>query len=222
MKLRVLATAVLLATATTGAYAADLVVDVDPIVEADPVFDWNGFYIGVHGGFGAGASAWDAVAPSVDISVPVSGWLAGLTAGANYQVDNFVLGVEGDVSWSNIGGSIVCPNPAFTCDTNVGWLASLRGRAGYAVDQALLYVTAGLAAGSVLTGTTPDAGFDSTTTHVGFVVGAGVEVAVAENVSVKAEYNFTRLSGTNTVIDPNPVAITTDIHSVKIGANWHF
>jgi outer membrane immunogenic protein len=41
---------------------------------------WTGFYIGVNGGGGFGTSNWDSTGGR-----DVSGWLAGATAGYNYQ-----------------------------------------------------------------------------------------------------------------------------------------
>ena len=53
--------------------------------------------------------------------------------GYNWQVQQIVLGVEGDVSFSN----------------NANYLASIRGRLGFAPwDQWLLYGTAGAAFGT--------------------------------------------------------------------------
>jgi outer membrane immunogenic protein len=62
----------------------------------------------------------------------------------------------------------------------------VRGRLGYAWDRFLPYLTAGLAAGDI-NATRPGlpAG---TSTNAGWTVGAGLEVGVVSNVSVKAEY----------------------------------
>ena len=65
-----------------------------------PLPDWTGFYIGVNGGGGWGRSSSD-----LSGHIDTSGGVAGGTAGYNAQFGNWVLGVEGDLDWSNIGGS---------------------------------------------------------------------------------------------------------------------
>src|SRR6266446_6906065 len=74
-----------------------------------PVFTWTGFYLGVGGG----------------------------QIGYNYQMNNFVLGIEGDGAWADISQSFDGANFKFDA------LASLRGRLGVAFGNALLYGTAG-------------------------------------------------------------------------------
>ena len=63
----------------------------------------------------------------------------------------------------------------------------LRGRVGYAFDRILLYGTAGAAFGNVQTGLNPPSTFDSAV-EAGWTVGAGIEVAFAQNWTAKAEY----------------------------------
>jgi opacity protein-like surface antigen len=85
-------------------------------VPQPPVYNWTGFYAGLNGGFGGGrvtpANPVAAVDPfygytSTDNqSHRLSGAFAGGQAGYNYQFQNqFVLGVESDLQWSNIGAS---------------------------------------------------------------------------------------------------------------------
>jgi outer membrane immunogenic protein len=60
-------------------------------------------------------------------------------------------------------------------------LLTLRGRAGSAFGSTMPYVTAGAAfvQGDVL---------DDTNWHTGWVVGAGVEQKVSENIALRAEF----------------------------------
>lgn len=223
--IRALTLGLLASIAATSVMAADLIVEEDVAVEAmAAAHDWNGAYIGGFVGYGAGDAIWGNTFN--DLDVPVSGFLAGVTAGANFQMDSFVLGVEGDVAWSGIGGTVVCPNPAFDCSTDINWLSTLRGRAGFAADAALLYVTAGLAVGDVTSTADDGTVYDNTSTYVGWTAGAGVEFAVADNVSVKAEYLYVDL-GEQTIpaADLNaggdvPISITA--HTAKVGLNFSF
>jgi outer membrane immunogenic protein len=91
------------------------------------------------------------------------------------------------------------------------WLATVRGRAGVAFDRLLLFVTAGVSFGDVNLSVTrtyfnrtiegvPNgspaefSGFGSRSDiRVGGTVGGGVEYALTDNVSVKAEYLYYNL-----------------------------
>jgi hypothetical protein len=77
---------------------------VSPVITKAPssvlppsVVHWTGIYLGVNAGCGFGASAWkDSVTVGSTGNFGVSGFLAGGTLGANYQVGSVVFGVEGD------------------------------------------------------------------------------------------------------------------------------
>ena len=60
-----------------------------------PVFSWTGFYIGINGGGGFGNSNWLDPVQGNSGNFNTSGFLIGGTVGANYQIGQFVLGVEG-------------------------------------------------------------------------------------------------------------------------------
>ncbi len=174
------------------AAAADLRPRYQPIAQA-PVYNafykWRGFYLGINGGGGWGRSHWDGVNP-----FDVSGGLIGGTIGYNWQFGPTVIGVEGDIGWSGIEGSttILCP-PG--CATRNHWLATARGRLGYAFDRFLPYLTAGLALGDIQA-TVP--GFPAgSVTSAGWTAGAGIEVGIVSNVSVKAEYLYVDLGDYN-------------------------
>jgi outer membrane immunogenic protein len=149
-----------------------------PFVAPPP--DWTGFYIGVNGGGGWGRSGSD-----LGGHMDTSGGVAGGTAGYNAQLGNWVLGVEGDLDWSNIGGTSNAPG-CVGCAIQNNWLGTARGRAGYAFGGFLPYVTGGLAVGDV-NATVP--GFaGQTNTQVGWAAGAGAEYALTRNWSAKLEY----------------------------------
>jgi outer membrane immunogenic protein len=214
------ASAIALLALPTATYAADLIVETPlaPEVEAAAV-DWSGAYIGVHGGAG-----WGELAPEGNITEDLDGWLAGVQAGYNAQFGNFVLGIEGDVSWSNLNWEESAP-PFFESTYTLDWQATLRARAGVAFDSVLLYGTAGLAAGG--------ASYDAfifpvvdqvvSRTHVGWVAGVGVEAMVVEGVSVKAEYLYRDLGSATYAFDsfvPFEQALTAS--TVTVGVNFHF
>src|SRR6202140_4809040 len=175
----------LLGLAAAGpARAADL--SVAPLYKAPPVvaapaYNWTGFYAGVNGGGGWGTANWDSAG-----ACNVSGGVIGGTAGLDWQLGHAVLGLEGDVDWSNLKGTTTSAFCPAGCTTNNDWLATVRGRAGYAFDRFLPYVTGGLAVGDIKANTP---GFtDATQTNAGWTAGGGVEFALTKNWTAKAEY----------------------------------
>src|SRR5262249_62158253 len=57
-----------------------------------PVYNWTGFYLGINGGGGWGTSQWDGID-----KFDLSGGLIGGTLGYNWQVNQIVLGAQGDI-----------------------------------------------------------------------------------------------------------------------------
>ena len=66
----------------------------------------------------------------------ISGGFAGGTLGYNWQTGNFVLGVEADAAWADVGVRV--GNPALAAvETRIRSMGTVRGRVGYAFDQVL-------------------------------------------------------------------------------------
>jgi outer membrane immunogenic protein len=206
------------------ARAADL--SVAPIYKAPPVapvvatpaYNWSGFYLGVNGGGAWGTSNWNSAG-----SRNLSGEVVGGTAGANWQMGHAVLGVEGDVDWSNIKGTGTAAGCPAGCTTNNDWLGTVRGRAGYAFDRFLPYVTGGLAVGDIKASTPGFAG--ATQTNAGWTAGGGVELALTNNWTAKAEYLHVDLGNMNCGFNcggvaNNNVSLKSDL--VRGGVNFRF
>lgn len=119
--LRLAATASALALMSGVAAAADLPTfspPPAPMLSTTPIaYNWSGFYIGAHGGWGFGTDDFD------------DGAVIGGHIGMNWQFNNFVLGVEGDGSWADFGAA----------DS----VESIRLRGGLAFDRFLVYGTGG-------------------------------------------------------------------------------
>jgi outer membrane immunogenic protein len=236
MKKTVFAGAAFILVAGTPALGADLPVKA-PVVPP-PIFSWTGFYVGGNVGYSWGRASTDlnelvnttatifnangiqiATATATTNSfgsdrARLDGALGGVQAGYNWQINKWVLGVEGDIQWTGQrGGVTICPVPAGTApvpcpgtagtqfgsaDYRLPWFGTLRGRAGVTFDRVLLYATGGLAVGEIkgsyvdgtFGGTTlnPTALGSFNTTRAGWVVGAGAEAAIGRNWSIKAEY----------------------------------
>ncbi|HWF95308.1 MAG TPA: outer membrane protein [Xanthobacteraceae bacterium] len=203
------------------ARAADL--SVAPIYKAPPVvatpaYNWSGFYLGVNGGGGWGTSNWDSAG-----SFNLSGGVVGGTAGVNWQMGHAVLGLEGDVDWSNLKGTSTAAGCPAGCTTNNDWLSTVRGRAGYAFDRFMPYVTGGLAVGDIKAGTPGFTG--ATQTNAGWTAGGGIEFALTNNWTAKAEYLHVDLGNMNCGfncggVGNNNVSLKSDL--VRGGVNFRF
>jgi len=77
----------------------------------------------------------------------------------------------------------------------------VRPRAGYALGNFMPYVTGGLVVGDVnvksFLNSTGNQGVDFNKTQLGRTAGAGIEVSIYSNWSLKAEYLYVRLADTN-------------------------
>ena len=206
----------LLAASITGAKAADAVVQ-EPIA----VFSWTGAYVGLNAGFGGGKYKHEIPASAMSYNPTSSGFLGGVQVGYNYQIDQWVVGVEADFQGASIKGETEIGSEG-KLGTKLDWYGTVRPRAGVlATDRLLVYATGGLAYGRTKTYMeASDAGLSVSKTKAGWTVGAGVEYAVTDNVSLKTEYAYTDL-GKAGVFD-DKLDRTANFHSVKFGINFKF
>jgi len=167
---------------------------------APAAFSWTGGYVGLQAGYAHGEAATFANSNAFAVG-DVSGWLAGLYAGHNFQMDNnVVLGLEADVAWGNVGafvqgtgpgGVVLPPQSGMQYDTN--WSGAARVKLGFALDRLMPYVAGGVA----ITGMNAQAyaagapGDAFSNTMIGWTIGAGVEYAVTDNLIGRLEYRYT-------------------------------
>jgi outer membrane immunogenic protein len=181
-----------------------------------PAYNWSGFYIGINGGGGWGTTKWTTPG-----SFDTSGGLVGGTIGYNYQMNQVVLGIEGDADWADINGSVtsaVCP---LGCKTSDSWLSTVRGRLGYAGDRFMPYVTGGLAVGDIKASVPGLASTD--TTNAGWTVGGGIEFAIAGHWTAKAEYLYVDLGNITVPVTGAPTQnVTFTSNLFRGGINYRF
>ena len=133
---------------TGSAFAADAVVD-GPVPEL--VYNWSGAYIGLHGGYSRGSGDERDYFPGSEAAHPeADGLLIGGQVGYNYQWGAFVVGIEGDLSYSSADGEGSIENVATGVEVARikseyrRHLASITGRVGYALDRTLIYAKGGI------------------------------------------------------------------------------
>jgi outer membrane immunogenic protein len=213
------------------ASAADLGVRRGPAaapVAVAPIYNWTGFYIGAHVGYGWADKEWTFIGSGLSTSHQPDGFLGGGQIGFNWQTGALVLGVEGQLSWADLDGSSLCPNPAFVCSTQIDLLGTAAIRLGFAAANWLFYVKGGLAwidedfravAGPVI--------FEGDRSEAGWMVGVGVEYGFTPNWSAKIEYNYMDFNS-DRIRFVGPAGVTDDfdvdqqVHVVKFGINYRF
>ena len=154
-------------------------------------------------------------------------------AGYNIQHGHWVYGVEGDYGLSNAHGGVSCPNAfAFTCQSELKNLASVTGRLGFTWGRALFYGKAGWAGGDVEISARNNAGApflpSGTSTNGetkwmnGWTVGGGMDFAIADRWSVRAEYMHYDLGKDQFIEGPTPVNVDVKGDVVRFGTSYHF
>jgi outer membrane immunogenic protein len=178
-----------------------------PMPAPEPSFSWQGFYGGIHGGYGWG----DAESPNA-ADVELDGALAGGQIGYNWQLARVVVGIEADISWSGMDGQ------TGTTSHELDWLGTVRGRIGLPMGRTLPYITGGFAFGEA-TRTIP--GASASASHTGFTAGAGIERALSDRASAKLEYQYVDL-GEETYSLPGAPVADLKAHTVRLGLNFRF
>ena len=253
--------------------AADLRMPVKAPPVATPVpYSWTGFYIGANGGAIWGRTSHNAftdfifspffTTPPGGIPTIVLGsngtlpatsgrdtsWLGGGQIGYNWQINQFLIGVEADAVATGLrmsGAATAMRFPGIpqvqtvtaVYTTDIDWMASFRLRLGWAADRVLLYVTGGGAIADIDTtnvvtvvhgpgilippGTFSSAA-SSSATRLGWTVGAGIEWAFADAWSLAAEYrhsDFGRVSSAIVVPDGLGGILTTGTTSTRVSTD---
>ncbi|HEY6025062.1 MAG TPA: outer membrane protein [Pseudolabrys sp.] len=208
-----LATSALAAFALPAA-AADLPARMPtkaPIVA--PLYNWTGFYVGVNlgGSWGHQDNALvDGATGAVILenSDHIDGVIGGGQIGYNWQVNQWVFGLEADFQGSGQKGDgtffvpgtaplavlFVAPGGvAVSYEDKLNWFGTVRGRLGWAFDRWMPYITGGWAFGhGEISGTTTagavTSAFSGSENYSGWTLGGGVEWAFYNNWSAKLEY----------------------------------
>jgi len=177
------------------------------------VYNWTGFYVGAHAG--AGFSDGD------------SGFLGGGQIGYNWQINQWVLGIEGDFAGTTISDSanatVVGPGGIATMHANASldWVSTLAPRFGYTFDRWLVYGKVGGAwahASADFNANVVGAGGVSGSvdkTVSGWVLGFGAEYALRDNWTAKFEYNMMDFGSDSLLADDK-------FHVFKAGINYRF
>jgi outer membrane immunogenic protein len=251
-KLIVLLSGALSLGAVATASAADMAVKAPPPAPI-AVANWTGFYIGGEVGGRWTEADWNTTClgpgafPCTPTAFPTrfpfnnpssfdsSGVVGGVYGGYNWQMSNWVFGVEGDFRWGDnkrtkagIPGAedpAVVGSPGLdSSSVRQTWEASARGRLGILVTPSvLLFGTGGVAfthvESTAACGTVafpvgwcafPNRISTGSDDLVGWTVGAGIEAMVASNWLVRGEYRYADYGTFSSTVLRGPGAVLVD------------
>ncbi|HEY2359230.1 MAG TPA: outer membrane beta-barrel protein [Phenylobacterium sp.] len=223
---------------------------------------WTGFYVG-----GVAGGAWgdtrarasltsgngaivinpqDAAALAATSNDKTkTGFVGGIEGGYNYQMGDWLFGVEGDWTFMDLKNSndktLVSPlliNPQITYslrqNIKTDWMVSIRPRVGYVWGQWMGYATAGIAFSELKY----DATFSdnrsptdtltasSSSTKTGWAGGLGGAYAFTPNLSLKGEWLFADFGKVGSAVTNNFVTITPDdavkANMFRLGLDYKF
>lgn len=177
-----------------AAYAADAIATEEPPAPTPvaelPVASWAGPYAGINLGYGFSGRTR---LPDADSRVSTDGFVGGAFLGYNWQQENFVYGVEGDLGYNGEKGT----NNTSGYKSEGGLEGSLRARLGYSVSpDILLYGTAGGAGKNVKV---TDLNNDNSESNgmYGWTAGVGTDIKFTDNVFGRVEYRYTDFGSKN-------------------------
>jgi outer membrane immunogenic protein len=209
--------------AAGSATAADLsrpVYKAPAYVPVPAYFSWTGFYAGVNAGYG-----WARMSDTAGAGVNPKGFIGGAQLGYNWQMSNFVFGVEADFQGSTQKESFtgVTAFGVTTADFRVRYFGTVRGRIGVAFDRALVYATGGYAYQNVgLDLTVGGVTASDNTTKGGYALGGGLEYAFAGPWSGRIEYLYLDTGNRDVTLFGITDTIRTRNNIVRGAINYRF
>jgi outer membrane immunogenic protein len=162
--------------------------------------------------FGAGCTLTPRVNEGGD-----GGWFAGGQIGFNWRSGPWVVGIETDFQGADIrsrntvfgpfaivGGGTTAPGTTYTVRERIDWFGTTRARVGFTpAERLLVYATGGFAYGEVKVDHAlafPDTGVgyfsSNSVVRGGWTIGGGLEYAITNNVSLRAEALYFDLGST--------------------------
>ena len=201
-------------------------------VFVEPGYDWTGVYIGANVGFSWGRSSDTSTlnagpGPALFTDTnrsKMDGVVGGAQMGYNWQMQNWLWGLEGDFQGTGQRGihSFTCPTGVCTFGVppvlpgpavpaaltqQLDWFGTVRVRGGFLVTPTvLLYATGGLAFGQVDSRSTLFGATTSSIIHPGWTVGAGVEGVIVGDWTARLEYLYVDLGRVSDTFNSSLVA----------------
>ncbi len=197
------------------------------------VADWAGFYGGLHAGLVDSTTGMRDEEKSIfdkqgltlfTTSRDIGG---GVYAGYHYQMQNAVIGVEADYTFTNSGDSRFIDTTTEFASSQIEGFGSVRGKIGLAAGDAMFYATGGIGfVKADMQGLNNDPGEIVNFGHfTALVAGAGTEFKLKEDLSIRAEYlyyGFDEQSDLCSVCGTDPTYADGQLHTFRVGLTKFF
>ena len=180
--------------------------------------DWTGLYATASAGYSN--VTLDGEQSFIDTETDKQssdGLIFGVGLGGNYDLGDFVIGLEGDISLLGNDNTLEMKN---TVDAEYDWFATGRLRAGYDFDGTLIYATGGVAA-LAADFHEVNTGFNDHETYVGWTAGGGLEHMITDNLSLRLEGLYVDLPSEDLDLSNN-AKIEPEMFLVRGGISWRF
>lgn len=202
---------------------------------------WDGLFVGVQVGGAWGNNTWsDPFGASIGgegyvnsagfgDSISSSGPLGGGSLNLNWQKEDWVYGVGGSISGSDIRGenTVFSGIGGINGQSNTNYLGTLVGRLGYVLNDSLIYIHAGTAVLNTqytLTGSTVlfvSDETDPTLSTWGWTVGAGLEYAFNDRWISSVEYEYIGLPKQSIFqLEDQTINADQSLNVIKVGIGY--
>jgi len=184
--------------------------------------DWEGFYAGAVAGYQTGDITGLGALAGVDATDKLKGFTYGVLGGYNWQNEDWVYGIEGDISAAGTDGDVDVLGVAVTEDIN--WVADIRARVGTLISPStLLYGAGGVSFSDIDINTNSLIAGNDSGNFTGWTAGVGAETRISDNAIARLEYLYTDY-GTKSMFAPvgGGVDIAYDLHSIRVAVVYRF
>ncbi|WP_209000083.1 outer membrane protein [Pannonibacter tanglangensis] len=178
---------------------------------------FEGAYFGVEAGASSSATRTEFGSTKKTMSRVDAAF--GAFAGYNWQVSRVVLGVEGSATYlgSQYKGQVAGLGQV---KASSPWSLGLRGRIGLPIDNFMPYLSLGLAATEhsyQVQGFKAKKGI-----NIGTTVGAGLEVALTDNLRARADYTLSAIAADKHTFGGRKVKDYSANHRLMLGVAYAF
>ena len=202
----------------SGAKAADLPPMPGLYSDAGPEAElrWEGSYAGLQIGAGQMLSRVKTGGTKKDFDTTNA--VFGAFVGHNWQFNQFVLGLEADATFNGHKKSFNHASLGRVKAKN-NWSVGAKARAGVAIGRVLPYLSAGLTASDYqLTAN----GTKKSSNAISLNLGGGLEYAVNEKVSLRADYSLHGLNDMTHNFGGTSVKSEAAEHRLMLGVAYRF
>jgi outer membrane immunogenic protein len=202
---------------------------------------WTGLYLGGHLGVEALTRDLNLTLPQIPATAGLTGvggggLNGGLDVGFDYNINrDWLLGVLAGVDWSSDISDITIGSGGTTGTVSLLGLenaVTIAGRVGYLLQpDSLIYGLGGFTEAklkdpkfTLTTGGSSNSSSLELPTFRGFTLGGGFEERLSGNLSMRAEYRYTKLGSQTIFSQPDVVFVDLDpaIHSVRFALTYRF